>query len=95
MQATKEIAMTNPSVGVVVTTYNQGQYIERTLASVFAQRFTDYEVLVVDDGSTDDTPGRLASFGDKIRLIRQPNVGIAGARNSEGCRGWRSHCLIC
>jgi hypothetical protein len=79
--------MTNPSVGVVVTTYNEGQYIERTLASVFAQRFTDYEVLVVDDGSTDDTPGRLASFGDKIRLIRQPNAGIAGARNSEGCRG--------
>jgi glycosyltransferase involved in cell wall biosynthesis len=74
--------MTNPLVSVVITTYNQGRYIEETLASVMAQSFTDYEVIVVDDGSTDDTPQRLASFKDKIKIIRQPNAGVAGSRNS-------------
>ena len=74
--------MANPLVSVVVTTYNQGRYIEETLASVLAQSFTDYEVIVVDDGSTDDTPQRLALFKDEIRIIRQTNTGVAGSRNS-------------
>jgi glycosyltransferase involved in cell wall biosynthesis len=74
--------MANPLVSVVVTTYNQERYIEDALASVFRQSFTDFEVIVVDDGSTDDTPERLAPFGDKITLIRQSNAGVAGSRNT-------------
>ncbi len=74
--------MKNPLVSVVVTTYNQGRYIEETLKSVMAQSFTDYEVIVVDDGSTDDTSQRLALFKDKIKIIQQPNAGVAGSRNS-------------
>ncbi|MCK1328784.1 MULTISPECIES: glycosyltransferase family A protein [unclassified Bradyrhizobium] len=74
--------MANPLVSVVVTTFNHEQYIEDALASVFRQSFTDFEVIVVDDGSTDDTPERLAAFGDQITLIRQPNAGVAGSRNT-------------
>jgi glycosyltransferase involved in cell wall biosynthesis len=65
-----------------VTTYNQGRYIEDTLRSVFAQTYSPFEVIVVDDGSTDDTPDRIATFGDKIIYVRQPNKGIAASRNT-------------
>ena len=74
--------MEGPLVSVVVTTYNQEQYIEDALRSVLAQSFTDYEVVVVDDGSTDGTAERLAAFNDAVRLIRQPNKGIADSRNT-------------
>ena len=70
------------TVSVVVTTYNQGRYIEESLRSVFNQTYQPREVIVVDDGSTDDTPRRLAHFGDKIRYIRQKNQGVASSRNT-------------
>jgi glycosyltransferase involved in cell wall biosynthesis len=72
----------NPLVSVVVTTYNQAEYIEGTLKSVFAQTYKPYEVVVVDDGSTDDTPARIALFNDRIIYIRQNNQGVAGSRNT-------------
>lgn len=71
-----------PVVSVVVTTYNQAPYIEQTLDTVFAQTYKSHEVIVVDDGSTDDTPARLAGFKDRIRYLRQMNQGIAGSRNT-------------
>jgi len=70
------------TVSVVVTTYDQGRYIEETLRSVFDQTFPAYEVIVVDDGSTDDTADRLARFGNAIRYIRQSNQGVASSRNT-------------
>lgn len=72
----------NPLVSVVVTTYNQASYIEETLESVFAQTYRSYEVIVVDDGSTDDTPSRIAPFRDRIIYVRQDNQGVAGSRNT-------------
>lgn len=72
----------NPLVSVVVTTYNQAAYIEQTLESVFAQTYDSYEVIVVDDGSTDDTPARLARFNGRIEYVRQLNTGVAGSRNT-------------
>jgi glycosyltransferase involved in cell wall biosynthesis len=72
----------NPLVSVVVTTYNQDAYIEQALLSVFAQTYEPYEVIVVDDGSTDDTPARLALFTDRIISIRQKNQGVSGSRNT-------------
>jgi glycosyltransferase involved in cell wall biosynthesis len=72
----------NPLISVVVTTYNQAAYIEQTLQSVLAQTYHPYEVIVVDDGSTDDTPNRIAPFEDRIVYIRQKNQGVASSRNT-------------
>jgi glycosyltransferase involved in cell wall biosynthesis len=71
-----------PLVSVIIPIYNGGTTIERALKSVFEQTFTDFEIVVVDDGSTDDTPAVLARFGDQIRVIRQRNRGLPGARNA-------------
>lgn len=76
--------MTGPRVSVVVPCYNSGWSVERTIASILAQRFTDFELLIVNDGSTDDLHARLAPFlaaDDRIRVIDQENRGLAGARN--------------
>src|SRR6266481_4081519 len=71
-----------PRVSVIIPIYNGATTIERALKSVFEQTFTDFEIVVVDDGSTDDTPSVLAKFGDRIRMFRQPNRGLPGARNA-------------
>lgn len=66
---------------VLISVYNKAEYIREAIDSVLAQTFTDYEVIVVDDGSTDDTPQVLASYGSRIRLIRQSRRGPEAARN--------------
>ena len=71
-----------PLVSVVVTTYNHGQYIQETLRSVFAQTYSNFEVIVVDDGSTDDTSTKLQAFKDRIRYVHQENQGVAASRNT-------------
>lgn len=71
-----------PSVSVIIPVYNRAQQVCDAVASVLAQTFTDYELIVVDDGSTDDTPEMLACYGDRIRLIRQANRGVSAARNT-------------
>src|SRR5260221_5823494 len=70
-----------PACAVVITTYNQPESLEKALESVFAQTFMSHEIIVVNDGSTDDTALRLAKFGDRIRVITQDNQGIGAARN--------------
>ena len=72
--------MTRPRVSVVITTYNTGRYLPETLESVFAQTYPDVEVIVVDDGSTDDTAARAREFGDRIRLLERPHGGLGPAR---------------
>src|SRR5579863_2226825 len=71
-----------PLVSVVIPVYNGGATIGRALNSVFDQTFADCEVVVCDDGSTDDTPSVLASFGDRIQVIRQSNRRFPAARNA-------------
>ena len=71
-----------PRVSIVIAVYNGAPTIERALASVFAQTYTDYEVIVVNDGSTDDTGAVLAHLSDRIRLITQGNRGLSAARNA-------------
>ena len=65
----------------VIPVFNRAQLIRPTLDSVLAQDCRDQEVIVVDDGSTDDTLQTLASYGDRIRVLRQKNSGPAVARN--------------
>ena len=72
----------NPEVSVIIPLFNKGLYIRRTLNSVFAQTFKDYEVIIVDDGSTDDGPEKVMAYADsRLRLIHQANAGPGAARN--------------
>lgn len=68
-------------VSVLIPTYNQATYLVEALESAFTQSLSPFEVVVVDDGSTDDTPRALEPFLDRIRYHRQENSGISGARN--------------
>lgn len=71
------------SVSVVLPTYNRAPTLSRAVRSVLAQTFTDLELIVVDDGSTDATSSVLAQFDDpRLRVLRQPNAGAAAARNA-------------
>ncbi|WP_394268985.1 glycosyltransferase family 2 protein [Qipengyuania sp.] len=73
-----------PRIAVIIPAYNAAATIAETLASACGQSMTDIEVVVVDDGSTDETAAlvRAAQQGDaRIRLIEQANVGVAAARN--------------
>jgi glycosyltransferase involved in cell wall biosynthesis len=71
-----------PQVSVIIPLYNKGNYIGRALDSVFAQTFQDYEVIVVNDGSTDDGPAIAAGYKDaRLRIIEQENAGPGAARN--------------
>ena len=77
-------------VSVIMPAYNSEVYIRESIDSVLAQSFTDFELLVVDDGSTDATATIVESFTDqRIRLIRQPSRGVSVARNTglEAARG--------
>jgi len=69
-------------VSVVIPTYNYGRWVAEAIDSALAQTLPPIEVIVVDDGSTDDTAAVLAAYGDRIRVIRQRNQGPATARNA-------------
>jgi glycosyltransferase involved in cell wall biosynthesis len=71
-----------PRVSVIITTYNHEAFIAEAVQSVLGQTYTDYELIVVDDGSVDGTLEEISGFGEKVRLIRQPNQGVAASRNT-------------
>lgn len=72
-----------PTVSVIVPLFNTERYIAATLVSVLAQTFTDFEIIVVDDGSTDRGPSIAAQISDeRVRVFGQVNRGLAGARNA-------------
>jgi glycosyltransferase involved in cell wall biosynthesis len=83
--------MTKPFVSVLIDTYNHERFIEQAIVSVLEQDFPaeDREILVVDDGSTDETPEIVRKFEPKVRLIRKANGGQASAFNAgiRECRG--------
>ena len=70
------------SVSVVITTYNRVSLVERALASVLAQSLPADEIIIVDDGSTDDTVSTLKSLHPEVNLIQQDNQGVSAARNT-------------
>ena len=73
--------MAGPSLSLVIATYNHGRYLAAALDSVLAQT-RPTEIIVVDDGSTDDTPAVLARFAPRVRVHRQDNRGLSAARNA-------------
>ena len=70
-----------PEVSVIIPTYNSARYLVDAVDSVLAQTFRDFEVLVIDDGSTDETESLIGGYGAPVRYIRQENSGVAAARN--------------
>ena len=61
--------------------YNRPSLVKEAIESVLKQSFNDYEIIVVNDGSTDSTPNVLASYADKIKVLNQENSGVGAARN--------------
>ena len=70
-----------PLVSVIIPTYNRGWILREAVDSVLAQDFSDFELIVVDDGSTDDTREILDSYGQDLFVFQQPNKGVSAARN--------------
>ena len=70
-----------PAVSIILPAYNSARFLDTTLGSIYAQSLQDFEVLVVDDGSTDDTAAIVAQQHPQVRLFRQANAGISQARN--------------
>jgi len=71
-----------PQVSVIIPAYNAGKYLEETVRSVLAQTYADFEIIICDDGSSDNTEEAAKSFGDpRIRYIHQKNAGVSAARN--------------
>lgn len=84
-----------PGVSVIVPLYNKGPYVERAVESVLAQEYGDFELVIVDDGSTDDGPDRVRRFTDpRVRLVSQPNGGPGSARN-KGLSLSQSDLVVC
>lgn len=72
-----------PAVSVVISTYNYGRYLPLAVESVLAQSYRDFELVIVDDGSTDDTAEVVRRYLDhpQVRYFRKPNGGQASAKN--------------
>jgi glycosyltransferase involved in cell wall biosynthesis len=71
-----------PQVSVVIPAYNQAQYLAEAIDSVLVQTYRNFEIVVVDDGSVDDTREVVQRYGTAVRYIFQANQGLAGARNT-------------
>jgi glycosyltransferase involved in cell wall biosynthesis len=71
-----------PRVSVVIATHNRASFLPETIESVLQQQFGPFEIIVVDDGSTDNTQQVLRAYGDRIRVISQENQGPSAARNA-------------
>jgi len=70
-----------PLVSVIIPTYNRASVLPRAIGSVLAQKFDDFELIVVDDGSTDSTADLLDKFDGKLTALFQENRGVSSARN--------------
>jgi glycosyltransferase involved in cell wall biosynthesis len=71
-----------PKVSVIIPTFNRGWIIREAIDSVLLQNYPHVELIVVDDGSSDNTAAILSSYGEQLQTIRQPNQGVSAARNS-------------
>ena len=77
--------MNNPQISVIVPVYNAEKWLRRCVDSILAQTFTDFELLLIDDGSTDGSPAicdEYAQRDSRIKVFYQKNSGVSAARNS-------------
>lgn len=72
---------TNPLVSVIIPTYNRGWIIKEAVDSVLSQDFLGFEIIVVDDGSTDNTQDILSAYKNDIKVLKHNNQGVSAARN--------------
>jgi glycosyltransferase involved in cell wall biosynthesis len=70
-----------PLISVVIPTYQHALFVGQAIKSVLSQTFNDYEIIIIDDGSTDNTSDVLSVFGDQITVIKQANRGQPASRN--------------
>jgi glycosyltransferase involved in cell wall biosynthesis len=70
-----------PAVSIIIPTYNRWPMLGAAVESVLAQSYRDFELIVVDDGSTDGTATELVQFGSKLRYFQQDRSGVSAARN--------------
>ncbi|HDI13154.1 MAG TPA: glycosyltransferase family 2 protein, partial [Hadesarchaea archaeon] len=70
-----------PKVSIIITAHNYGKYLEQCLESALNQNYDDYEVIVVNDGSTDNTAEILRKYEDRVKVINLPGLGLAAACN--------------
>jgi len=70
-----------PTVSVIIPTFNRWPWVGEAVESVLAQKFFDHELIVVDDGSTDETARQLSRFGSRLTVLTQANRGVSAARN--------------
>ncbi|WP_420627695.1 glycosyltransferase family 2 protein [Candidatus Leptofilum sp.] len=71
----------NPGISIIIPTYNSAAYLPQAIKSVLAQGYAPFEIIVVDDGSIDETTVALKPYVDKVKYVRQENSGSAAARN--------------
>ncbi|MFZ1810373.1 MAG: glycosyltransferase family 2 protein, partial [Candidatus Nitrotoga sp.] len=74
-------SLSAPRFSVIIPAYNAAGTLARALDSVLTQTWAAFEVIVIDDGSIDNTAAVAASYGEKIRYLRQNNAGVSAARN--------------
>jgi len=74
--------MSRPFISVVIPTYNYARYVTQAVDSVLAQTYPAGEIVVVDDGSTDNTRERLQPYWARIHYVYQANQGLSAARNA-------------
>ena len=71
-----------PKVSVIIPNHNYAHYLGQAVDSVLAQTYQNTEIVVVDDGSQDNSENIVAGYGDRVRLIKQGNQGVSAARNA-------------
>ena len=82
---------------IIIPAYNAAAYLPECLDSIFCQQYADYEVLCIDDGSTDDTPKLLRQYAERhpqLRILSQPNQGMSTARNRGIGEAWGEYILF-
>jgi glycosyltransferase involved in cell wall biosynthesis len=75
------ICLMSPEISVIIPTYNRAAMVVEAVESVLAQEMSEFELIVIDDGSTDDTETRLGIFGSRLHYFKQQNAGVSRARN--------------